>query len=209
MNTKEMILAEALSQFSEKGYAATSMSDIAKPLGITKAALYKHFESKQQIFDLIVEGTTERYDELLESLSLHLSADKPAKKDVDFYSNITPETLCDSVLKFVKFTMTDTYSVQVRHMLTMSQFQTPELGEMYTKRYVDTMLKYDEKIFKELMKRGIMKKSDAHQMALYFVAPVYMYMGIWDREPDRAKECMSAIRKHVKNFIELTKISNA
>ena len=71
------------------------------------------------------------------------------------------------------------------------------------------MLKYDEKIFKELMKRGIMKKSDAHQMALYFVAPVYMYMGIWDREPDRSNECMTAIRKHIKNFIEMTKISNA
>ena len=205
MNTKEMILEEALRQFSEKGYAATSMSDIAKPLGITKAALYKHFESKQQIFDLIIEGTEARYDELFESLSLHLLDAKPAKKDVDFYSNITPEKLCDSVLKFVKFTMTDTYSMQVRHMLTMSQFQTPELGEMYTRRYVDTMLKYDEKIFKELMKRGIMKKGDAHQMALYFVAPVYMYMGIWDRQPERAKECMTAIKKHVKNFVELTK----
>ena len=205
MNTKEMILEEALRQFSEKGYAATSMSDIAKPLGITKAALYKHFESKQQIFDLIVEGTRERYDELLESLSLHLSDKKPAKKDVDYYSNITPKKLCDSVLKFVEYTMTDTYSVQVRHMLTMSQFQSPELGEMYTKRYVDTMLEYDEKIFKELMKRGIMKNADAHQMALYFVAPVYMYMGIWDRQPEKAKECMTAIKKHVKNFIEMTK----
>ncbi|MBR6403443.1 MAG: TetR/AcrR family transcriptional regulator [Eubacterium sp.] len=205
MNTKELILEEALRQFSEKGYAATSMSDIAKPLGITKAALYKHFESKQQIFDLIIEGTGARYDELLESLSMHLSDVKPEKKDVDFYSNITPEKLCDSVLKFVKFTMTDTYSVQVRHMLTMSQFQTHELGEMYTRRYVDTMLKYDEKIFSELMKRGIMKQADAHQMALYFVAPVYMYMGIWDRQPEKANECMNSIKKHVKNFVEMTK----
>ncbi len=205
MNTKEMILEEALRQFSEKGFAATSMSDIAKPLGITKAALYKHFESKQQIFDNIIEGTKARFVELLDSLSMHLLEEKPAKKDVDYYSNITSDKLCESVLKFVEFTMTDTYSVQVRHMLTMSQFQTPELGEMYTRRYVDAMLEYDEKIFKELMKRGVMKQSDPHQMALYFVSPVYMYMGIWDRQPNRAKECMNAIKNHVKNFMEMTK----
>ena len=48
MSTKELILEEALKQFSEKGFVGTSMSDIAKPLGITKAALYKHFKSKQQ-----------------------------------------------------------------------------------------------------------------------------------------------------------------
>ena len=48
MSTKELILKQALKLFSENGYAGTSMSDIAKPLGITKAALYKHFKSKQQ-----------------------------------------------------------------------------------------------------------------------------------------------------------------
>ena len=47
MNTKELILEEALKQFSQKGFDGTSMSDIAGPLGISKAALYKHFESKR------------------------------------------------------------------------------------------------------------------------------------------------------------------
>jgi len=78
--------------------------------------------------------------------------------------HITPEKLCDSVLKFVEFTMTDTYSVQVRHMLTIPRFQTPEPGEMYTRRYGDTMPECDEKIFRELMKRGIMKKNRIFQI---------------------------------------------
>ena len=55
MNTKEMILEEALKQFSRKGYDGTSMSDIAEPLGISKAALYKHYKSKQEIFEKIIE----------------------------------------------------------------------------------------------------------------------------------------------------------
>ena len=53
--TKERILDIALELFARNGYPGTSMSDIAKQLGFTKAALYKHYTSKQEILDQIVE----------------------------------------------------------------------------------------------------------------------------------------------------------
>ena len=54
-DTKERILETALELFAQSGYLGTSMSDIAKELGITKGALYKHYTSKQEILDSIVE----------------------------------------------------------------------------------------------------------------------------------------------------------
>ena len=54
-STKERILEEALKLFSQSGYMGTSMNDIAAKLGVTKAALYKHYTSKQEILDSIVE----------------------------------------------------------------------------------------------------------------------------------------------------------
>ena len=102
--------------------------------------------------------------------------------------------------------MNDTYSKQVRRMLTLSQFQSKELAEMYTKRYVETMLSYDEKLFENLMDRGIIRKGNSKTLARMFYAPVIMYMGVWDREPDRAKECEKAIRKHVEEFAAMTKM---
>ena len=54
-NTKERILEEALKLFAQSGYMGTSMNDIADRLGVTKAALYKHYKSKQEILDSIVE----------------------------------------------------------------------------------------------------------------------------------------------------------
>jgi AcrR family transcriptional regulator len=47
--TRERILDAALTLFAEKGYDATSMREIAEQLGITKAALYYHFDSKADI----------------------------------------------------------------------------------------------------------------------------------------------------------------
>lgn len=208
MSTKESIIEEALRQFSQKGFDGTSMSDIAKPLGITKAALYKHFESKQQIFDRIIEESEVKYKDVLEKLSVHYTDDsnkKMNKKDVDVYSGISAEGLCENVLTFVRFSMSDEYSRQVRRMLTISQFQSRELSEMYTRRYVDAMLGFDEKLFEQLIKAGVIKQGNPKVLAAMFYAPVIMYMGIWDREPERAKECEKAIRNHVKQFFMMTR----
>ena len=208
MSTKELILEEALRQFSQKGFDGTSMSDIAGPLGITKAALYKHFESKQRIFDEIIAQSEVKYQNFFEKLSVHFlnnSNGKMNKKDVDVYSGISAEGLCENVLTFVRFSMGDEYSRQVRRMLTISQFQSKKLGETYTRRYVDAMLGYDEKLFEHLIKAGVIKKGNPKVLAAMFYAPVIMYMGIWDREPDRAKECEKAIRDHVEQFFTMTK----
>ena len=55
-NTRERILEVSLELFAQSGYLGTSMSDIAKQLGITKGALYKHYRSKQEILDRIADG---------------------------------------------------------------------------------------------------------------------------------------------------------
>ena len=54
MDTKEKILHAALDLFARDGYEAVSVSMIAGELGITKGALYKHYENKRDIFDSIV-----------------------------------------------------------------------------------------------------------------------------------------------------------
>jgi AcrR family transcriptional regulator len=48
-STRERILDIALELFNEKGYENTSLREIAERLGTTKAALYYHFERKQDI----------------------------------------------------------------------------------------------------------------------------------------------------------------
>jgi AcrR family transcriptional regulator len=49
-STRERILDVALDLFTEKGYDQTSLREIAEHLGFSKAALYYHFASKEEIF---------------------------------------------------------------------------------------------------------------------------------------------------------------
>lgn len=64
-DTRRRILAVALELFSTRGYAGTSMRDIAETMGMTKAALYYHFESKEQILAAVTEPIRAELDRLL------------------------------------------------------------------------------------------------------------------------------------------------
>jgi AcrR family transcriptional regulator len=54
---KETLIAVAIDLFFEKGYFATSMSDIAKGCGIQKASIYHHFAGKEDLLFGIMETT--------------------------------------------------------------------------------------------------------------------------------------------------------
>jgi AcrR family transcriptional regulator len=53
-DTKAEIHRAALEQFSSRGYEKTSLREIAEQVGITKASLYYHYSSKQELLQAIV-----------------------------------------------------------------------------------------------------------------------------------------------------------
>ena len=59
-NRKEEILIVALHLFARDGYEAVSVSQIAGELDMTKGALYRHYKSKRDIFDCIVQRMSSR-----------------------------------------------------------------------------------------------------------------------------------------------------
>jgi AcrR family transcriptional regulator len=64
--TRTQILDASLRLFSEKGFARTSVRDIAQAAGITDAAIYYHFASKRDLFEALIEerGFTEALENL-------------------------------------------------------------------------------------------------------------------------------------------------
>jgi AcrR family transcriptional regulator len=63
--TRARIQTVALELFTEQGYDATSLREIAERLGVTKAALYYHFKTKEDIIASVVEDRIEVMDELI------------------------------------------------------------------------------------------------------------------------------------------------
>jgi AcrR family transcriptional regulator len=64
-STRERIQAIALELFAEQGYDKTSLREIAEGLGVTKAALYYHFNSKEDIVRSFTEDYRAELDEVI------------------------------------------------------------------------------------------------------------------------------------------------
>src|SRR5437879_2045322 len=54
-HTRQQILDASLRLFSERGFARTTVRDIARQAGITDAAIYYHFQSKRELLEALVE----------------------------------------------------------------------------------------------------------------------------------------------------------
>jgi AcrR family transcriptional regulator len=64
--TRERILQVALELFAQHGYAATSVADLAARLGTSKAALYYHFRSKEELLDELLSSSLSGFMEIAE-----------------------------------------------------------------------------------------------------------------------------------------------
>jgi AcrR family transcriptional regulator len=65
-DTRSQLQSVALQLFAENGYDATSLREIAERLAITKAAVYYHFRSKDEILTSLIEDFLGQLDELLQ-----------------------------------------------------------------------------------------------------------------------------------------------
>ena len=60
---QEAILRGAARAFAHSGYAATSMEDVAAASGITKLIVYRHFDSKEDLYRAVLERVSDRLTE--------------------------------------------------------------------------------------------------------------------------------------------------
>ncbi|MFQ6146969.1 TetR/AcrR family transcriptional regulator [Streptomyces seoulensis] len=65
-NTRQRIQDVALELFAEQGYEKTSLREIAERLDVTKAALYYHFKTKEEIIVSLFADLTQPIEELIE-----------------------------------------------------------------------------------------------------------------------------------------------
>jgi AcrR family transcriptional regulator len=58
------IVAAALEEFAEKGFAAARLEDVARRAGIAKGTIYLYYASKRELFRAVVRRLLPRYDEI-------------------------------------------------------------------------------------------------------------------------------------------------
>lgn len=195
--TKKIILEKALELFSERGYDAVSVGDIAAATGIKAPSLYNHFKSKQAIFEAIVEETSIRYEKDTDKINIHV---QNAPQDFPHFEQIAEAALFEKVRQIFEYSLHDTVVSRFRKMLTIEQFRSPELAALFSGRYVDRMIDYHARIFEDLIAAGELAPENPKTLSLLYVAPIITLLGVCDRQPEREEECLARLENHVRLF---------
>ncbi len=197
MDTKQRILDEALTCFSEKGYANVFVNDIANKVGIKAPSLYKHYKNKQAIFDAIIDEMNLRFKQQAEVLSIDGSN---PMIDAEIYKKMDEDHLVKLGRDLFTYYLHDSYTKRFRKMLTLEQFKDKELAKVYSQQYFDMPLSYQGMLLGMLVAQGILAADDISVMTLQFYSPIYMLLTVCDREPDREKEALKLLEKHIRQF---------
>ena len=176
-DTKERILLAALELFARDGYEAVSVSDIAGSLGMTKAALYKHYRNKRDIFDSILRRMEQRDAEQARQYDL---PEGPPEETAEAYGAASAESIAGFGKAMFRYWTEDGFASRFRRMLTLEQYRDPEMGRLYQQYLAAGPLGYTADLLAAL---GLPRPEEE---AAAFYAPIFLLYSVYDGAEDNA-----------------------
>ena len=172
----------------------TSMNDIASKLGVTKAALYKHYKSKQEILDSIIDKMNELDMERVKRYEM-------PEGDLEKVTAEYKETAYNKIKQFTKVQFLhwteEEFSSCFRKMLTLEQYREPQMAQLYQNYLAGGPLTYIEALFSNML--GDARK--ARQTALDFYGPIFLLYSIYDGVDDKSR-VIRLLEDHMDHFLQ-------
>ena len=188
-DTKERILALALDKFSQKGYDGTNIRELTASLGLVKSAMYRHFGSKEEIWNALLDEMIAYYGARFGSAE-HL----PPVPD-------SPEGLVALTMGMVDFTIHDEKVVKTRKLLSIEQFRDERARDLATKHFLTGLTDMFTPLFQAMMDKGLLARDDPAMLAFAYTAPISALIHLCDREPARMTEAIQRIEAFSRHFI--------
>ena len=188
-DTKERILEAALEMFSQNGYAGTNIRELSASLGLVKSGVYKHYESKEAIWNALLDQMIAYYGERFGSPD-HL----PPVPD-------SPEALIRLTMHMVDITVHDEKIIMTRKVLTLEQYRDVRARELATKHFLTGLTEIFTRIFAGMMDEGFIRRDDPAMLAFAYTTPISALIHLCDREPEKTEDAIGQIEAFSRHFL--------
>ena len=187
-DTRSRLVEAALPLFARNGYAGTNIRELSASLGLGKSSLYRHFESKDELWNAMLDDLEAYYAE-------HFGS--PQKLPP------VPESMAalrELTLRMLDFTMHDEKIILTRRILLTEQFRDERVCSLATAHFVTGLEAMFTKLFAGMMENGSLKRGDAAMLAFVYTAPISALVQLCDREPDREAEVRERLGAFIDHF---------
>ena len=145
---------------------------------MTKGALYRHYKSKRDIFECIVrrmeqqDGKQARENEVPQ---------ESIEKTPEEYQNVSFDDFVEYSKSMFEYWTEDDFASSFRKMLTIEQFRSEEMQNLYQQYLVSGPAEYVKDLFKN------MEIKNPKENAVKFYANMFFYYSMYDGAADKAK----------------------
>ena len=190
-DTKERILTAALEMFSQKGYEGTNIRELSSSLRLVKSGIYKHYESKEEIWNALLDRMIAYYGERFGSPEQLLPVPD------------SPEEFIAMTMRMADLTIHDEQIVKTRKLLTIEQFHDDRARKLATKHFLTGLTEMFTHVFSGMMKKGLLRQDDPGMIAFAYIAPISTLIHLCDREPEKMDEALERIEAFCRHFMKV------
>lgn len=155
---REAIVDAAVDLFSKNGFRGTTTRELASAVGVSEPVLYQHFETKQALYDAILEAQCK---EPLEELQRELDALSSVGDNRALFRRLA-ELLLDWYLTDPRYARLMMFSALEKH----------ELAQLFYERQVAVFYEWITRHLRKEMDRGVFRKIDPLTAARSFAGMV-------------------------------------
>lgn len=150
--TKEQILIEGTILFAKKGYAAVSMRDLAEAAGIKPASLYNHFDSKDALWEAVLDQAYELYRLYFKKLG-------QAMDQASTFDNAL------ELLFREPKTWSNNFTCYAFSVVQSEQFRDERAGRIFSETFLEYSINFISERLDSFIKQGLAPKFNTRTVA--------------------------------------------
>lgn len=204
-NTREIILEEALNLFAVKGYQSVTVKEIAKAVGIKDSSLYKHFSSKQAIYDTLLMWMNQKFEETVTFYRLPQGEIESVAREYGRNDLVWLKKACEAVFLFF---LKDPQAAKFRRMLTIEQYKSDDAAKTLYNWFFNDAILFQTDLFREMIRQGSFRDGLPQIIALQFYGPFYTLLCQYDMMPEKEEEALALLMAHIEQFASIYQTRN-
>jgi AcrR family transcriptional regulator len=178
---RDAILAAALAEFSDRGFAATRLDDVARRANVAKGTIYLYFADKETLFEELIRS---QLSPVVGTLVHAAHADLPLR------------TIADQIVEVFAREIFGTRRKDVVRLVLTEGARFPKVAEFYYREVVARAMEAVRGLMRRAVERGELKSDALARFPQLIAAPglvAIMWNGLFDRfEPLDVRELMRA-----------------
>lgn len=193
--TKEKIFDASVDLFAEKGFDGVSIRDIARAVGITEGAVYKHYSSKEEILDSIISYVESR-----------IYPETPEASIDAIVGTLSFQDLLESMPRAMA---ADPRLTKITRIMVIEMYHNEKIRDYVRRELFERSARETGIIFRAFLEKGKLRPCDPDAMATLFISYlVYWYFETFIfgyGEPHDFDRNLKAAQAMIRSFAEMLK----